>query len=336
MTHDDGGRRRPSVRGVAAAAAVLLAATLGLAPVAVASTAARRPPPPIRILSVRLAAVSGRSSDFPDPDLVRFGDRYVAYGTQSGGDDVPTLTSSDLGRFRRGPDALPVLGRWAVRGHTWAPSVAWVAHVGFVMFYVARELGTSLQCIGRATSRRPLGPFVDRSGAPFLCQRGLGGSIDPSVFVHDGTTFLLWKNDGNAAHRPVRLYAQRLESRLVRVAGPRAVLLRATSPWEGGVIEGPAMVADGDGELLLFGGGDWATAGYAIGDARCTSPLGPCRQLRGSPMLTSGHGYSGPGGPSFVRSRTGRLIMAFSAWRGTVVGYPRGVRSLVLARLELG
>jgi len=48
------------------------------------------------------------------------------------------------------------------------------------------------QCISRAVSDNPAGPFVDERSEPLVCQLELGGSIDPSPFVDaDGTPYLL-------------------------------------------------------------------------------------------------------------------------------------------------
>src|SRR3712207_3655186 len=61
--------------------------------------------------------------DFPDPFVLRVGETWHAYGTNGGGQEVRTLTSTDLVRWRRGPDALPEVGAWAYPGKTWAPEV---------------------------------------------------------------------------------------------------------------------------------------------------------------------------------------------------------------------
>src|SRR5215212_190872 len=61
--------------------------------------------------------------DFPDPFVLRVGSTYHAYATNARGRNVQTLTSDDLVHWRRGPDALPEVGRWAYPGKTWAPEV---------------------------------------------------------------------------------------------------------------------------------------------------------------------------------------------------------------------
>ncbi len=53
------------------------------------------------------------------------------------------------------------------------------------MYYTVREAASQQQCISRAVAAAPAGPFLDDSSGPLVCQRDLGGSIDPSPFVDD-------------------------------------------------------------------------------------------------------------------------------------------------------
>src|SRR6185436_9009693 len=107
-------------------------------------------------------------------------------------------------------DAFPDLPSWVEPGRTWAPSVMRDGDAYF-LFYAAEERRTGYQCIGKARSTSPTGPFRDTRRGPIICQRGLGGSIDPYVFRdRDGTRYLLWKNDGNCCGHQVSLWSQRL------------------------------------------------------------------------------------------------------------------------------
>src|SRR3712207_612543 len=56
------------------------------------------------------------TEDFPDPAVLRVGNRYYAYATQGGGSNIQVLTSPDLTHWTAGPDALPQLGSWASGG----------------------------------------------------------------------------------------------------------------------------------------------------------------------------------------------------------------------------
>ena len=61
--------------------------------------------------------------DFPDPFVLVAGDRYFAYGTQTGDINVQVMESADLDKWEHRGDALPELPSWAARGHTWSPAV---------------------------------------------------------------------------------------------------------------------------------------------------------------------------------------------------------------------
>lgn len=57
------------------------------------------------------------ASDFPDPDVVKFGGTYYAYSTNNGNGNAPVATAGSLtGPWTRRPDAMPTLGAWANGG----------------------------------------------------------------------------------------------------------------------------------------------------------------------------------------------------------------------------
>ena len=140
--------------------------------------------------------------DFPDPFVLRVGDTYYAYATNGNGANVQTASSKDLVHWRPGPDALPKVGSWDFAGNTWAPEVVARPDGTYVLYYTASS-GT--QCIGRAVSKTPQGPFHDTFGGALVCQKADGGSIDPDP----SGGYLYWKNDGNSIGRPTRIWAQR-------------------------------------------------------------------------------------------------------------------------------
>jgi beta-xylosidase len=277
--------------------------------------------------------------DFPDPHLLLVGRTYYAYSTQVGETNVPVMRSSDLIHWGRRSDALPALPGWASPGSTWAPTVL-AQRSTYVLYYTVRQTSSGRQCVSIATGATPDGPFRDSSSAPLVCQRSLGGSIDPSVFTDpSGTTYLLWKGDNNGHGRKTSLWARPLTddgSGFVRSSVP-VRLLTQTARWQAPAIEGPSMVRSGDTYYLFYGAGDWNSSTSAIGYATCHSPLGPCTDRSTSgPWLDSdpdGDAPVGPQGPSLFVDRTGRTRLGFAAWNGRV-GYPRGVRSLWTASLS--
>jgi beta-xylosidase len=260
-----------------------------------------------------------------------WGGRTYAYSTQSGGDNIQVIVSTDLLHWAGPLDALPVLPGWASPGYTWAPAVAADPSGGFEMFYAAEERSSGLECIGRATSASPEGPFVDRGRQPFVCQTSLGGSIDPYVFTDGGTDYLIWKSDG-ADGQPQQLWSEELGEGDRALVGSSALLLSATSSWEDGVVEGPAMLETAGGLFLYFSGNRWSTSSYAIGVVGCDSPVGPCVNApTGQEVSTLSH-LVGPGGPTFFTAADGQVMMAFAAWSGTAS--VDGRRQLYMDRVD--
>jgi beta-xylosidase len=206
----------------------------------------------------------------------------------------------------------------------------------FVLYYTTRVADTTMQCISRAVSEDALGPFVDESAGPMVCQRDLGGSIDPSVVVEDdGAHWLLYKNDGNCCGLRTGIWSQRLSSDGLRVEGPAHELIRADSTWEAALVEGPSMVREGDTYLLFYSANDWASDSYAIGFARCESPRGPCEKATSeAAWMTSTSFARGPGGQEFFDA-VGERWMVYHGWAEGEAGRPGAQRRLYLDVLEV-
>jgi beta-xylosidase len=269
---------------------------------------------------------------FPDPSILVAKGRYYAYSTQSGGENIQVISSSDLLHWSARRDALPVLPSWAQTGFTWAPAVAHNPTGGYEMFYSVRDPHLGLLCIGRAVSATPLGPFVDASAQPYLCQTSLGGSIDPYVFSDHGTDYLIWKSDGENG-KPQQLWSQHLDANHHALVGVPSLLLSATSSWEDGVIEGPAMLQSDGGLFLYFSGNRWSSSAYSIAVVGCNTPLGPCVESPTGQEVSTLSGLRGPGGPTFFVTPHGQTMMAFAAWSGAT-GMATGRRSLYIDTVE--
>jgi beta-xylosidase len=280
-----------------AEASVNLAATVEAAPTVVAAP------------QLHVAA----ASRFADPAVIAIGNRYFAYATRSGGQNIPVMLSTDLVGWTQPIDALPQLPAWA-NGRTWAPAVLQRGD-RYVMWYTARDRASGRQCISVAVADGPLGPFVDNSEAPAICQLDLGGSIDPEVFADEnGDLYLLWKSEDNALGNSTALWSARLSADGLSV-GQHVRLLAGTPGWRGSLIEGPAMTFDGGKYYLFYGANRWNTAAAAIGYAECATPLGPCTDAtQEAPWLASVDMALGPSGPNFFRDLAGQQRMAYHAW----------------------
>jgi Glycosyl hydrolases family 43 len=271
--------------------------------------------------------------DFPDPDVIRVGNTYYAYATNSVEGNVQIIQSTDLTHWTAVGNALPGLPSWAAPRYTWAPAVSEIGG-GFVLYYAADLRGKGVECISVATSVQPQGAFTDRSTAPLECQPSLGGSIDPASYVAaNGTPYLLWKSGGPGSSK---IWSQQLDpAGTAPAAGTSPTLLLVPDQrWQAGTVEAPDLVTAGGSDFLFFSGNDWDGAGYAVGVASCAGPLGPCADATPEPILSSGPGLAGPGGESVFADTSDAWWIAFDAWAPGAVGFPNS-RCLYLRQIDL-
>lgn len=273
--------------------------------------------------------------NFPDAFILPHGAEFVAYSTNDG-PNVPIATSADLVHWSfavdpatgKRRDALPQLGSWAKAGFTWAPEVLQLGSQ-YLLYYTASDRRKNAQCVGVAVANDPLGPFVDSSPEPLVCQLKLGGTIDPSPFRDgDGSLYLYFKNDGNRIHDRTWLWGQRLGPDGRSVVGEPVQLVDDRAGWKEHVVEGPSMVRSPAGYELFYSGGffgwnpeEGGLSPYAMGYATCSGPLGPCTDSPDNPILHSfkekqAGCLSGPGHQSIFEAR-GHAFMSFHAWAAT-------------------
>ena len=252
--------------------------------------------------------------------------------------NVPVSVSSDFATWSPATDALPVLPAWAVPGYTWAPDLhRFGSH--WMLYFTAMLRGTrpAVQCIGSAVGTDPTGPFV-ASPVPFICQLGMGGSIDPRVFVDaDGSTWMLWKSDQNigGATTPTLIWSQRLAPDGRTLVGVPAAILRPDEPWQGTIVEAPDLVRAGSAYWLFYSGNWFNQPAYAIGAARCAGPLGPCADTSPFPLLATNLQGSGPGEASAFED-AGGIWLLYSPWRSLAPKPDLPPRPVFVTRLCVG
>ena len=279
------------------------------------------------------------ASDFADPAILKVGATYFVFATTDGSDNLQAARSTDLVHWSRLADPLPRLPAWqpSTKGYTWAPEVVPVV-AGFVMYYTARLAEIGRQCISVAASMQPAGPFEDRSTAPLVCQRDLGGSIDPSRFVDlDGTAYLVWKNDGNCCGIPTDIWAQQLSADGLSLQGEaKQIGLRTDRTWEGNLIEAPIVLLHDHTYFAFYSANGYAGPDYAVGYATSQSLFGPWVKAPENPILKTRAPAAGPGGQAVVVSPRGQLWLAYHAWDANHIGYDaNGKRAMWIDRLTL-
>jgi hypothetical protein len=195
----------------------------------------------------------------------------------------------------------------------------------YVMYFAARHAGATTdedndQCIGRATSSSPMGPYAAEA-RPVCCglppegaANGLPasnsfgrGALDPEVLrAPDGALYLLvaiTRTEDNIG-------VLRLDAGGAVQGGINAtptILQRVAYPWHygtddgarfGGFLENPSMVFERQTGTYLpfYSAGTWYTENCNTGYARCATPMGPCTPDSRGPFLESGASRTGPGG----------------------------------------
>lgn len=274
--------------------------------------------------------------DFADPFVLTTRDGYFGYSTNAGAGDIQVIRSADLVTWELVGNALASVPGWASAGATWAPSVL-ARDGGYVVYYTVREAASGRQCISRAVASSPTGPFHDGSSGPLVCQRDLGGSIDPSPFVDaDGRAWLLWKAEGSGGP-PQTIWSQELSADGRDLVGEPHPLISADRAFERGVVEAPSLVLDRGTYHLVYAAADWNSRRYTTAVATCAGPAGPCTKPADGRILSTGDRLAGPGGVEVFRARDGALWAAFHAFSEPNVGYPAS-RYLHLApvRVEAG
>lgn len=278
------------------------------------------------------------ATNFPDPQVVRDGDTWVAIATNGNTMNVQTATSADLVTWTAGGDALPAVASWSAEGKVWAPETVKIGNT-WVMYYTTRAPDPAIQCLSVAVADRAQGPYVDASTAPLVCESDVGGTIDASPFIdRDGTAYLSWKNDGNAVAEDTWISIQPMSADGLSLTGAPTRLIRQDLTWEGDLVEAPYLwVDDSSGTPvyhLFYSANSYADGRYAVGHARATSPLGPFTKDP-EPILVSNDVAVGPGHNSLVATGD-EVWMVYHAWNPASVGDDTVGRAMWLSRVQFG
>jgi beta-xylosidase len=268
---------------------------------------------------------------------------FVAFGTGDWPARVPTAHSADAMTWQQGGDALPTLPPWAgsdpKNSLSWAPAAVQIGD-RYVLYITLPDAASGQQCIAAAASPTADGPYTNVGDGPLLCQHDLGGSIDPTT-VRDraGHLHMLWKNDGNSVGAASGLWEQQLTADGLGLVGTAHRLLGADQPWQGGIVEEPALIpATGGGFWLFYSGNFFDKPEYATGLAYCPTLEGPCRNAMDGPFLATPalqqQNQFAPGGLETFRDAKGALWAVFDTWnRPTRNGRFYCCRSLQVAQV---
>lgn len=263
--------------------------------------------------------------DFPDPTIVKAGDTYYAYATQSWADNkmlnIQVASSTDLQQWSLVGDALPLKPSWASTTQDfWAPHVLYDDSLKqYVLFYSGESDDPATgKCIGVAFSDKPTGPFTDM-GHPLVVGAGFV-NIDPMVLVDPvSKKKLLYWGSGFDPLRVQELSADYKSFAPGTIA--KTIMMPRLEKDYTNLIEG-AWVDVMDGKYYLYYSGDNCCgdkAKYAVMIAKANDPFGPfvrlgeANQSGNSVILEKDKEWIAPGHNSIIRDDKDTIWIAYHA-----------------------
>jgi xylan 1,4-beta-xylosidase len=253
-----------------------------------------------------------RAGDFPDPSVIRVGERtfYAVTTSTDWAPFFPIFRSTDLVDWELVGHVFAQRPDWCA-GNFWAPDFA-EKDGRFYVYYTARRKEGTL-CVAVATADRPEGPYLDHG--PLIGQAY--GSIDAMAADDaDGSRWLLWKEDGNAHDRPTPIWAQRLSADGLVLLGEKIELLRNDAPWEGAVVEAPHVIRRNGWFYMFYSGNACCGEGcaYAVGVARARALAGPWEKCPHNPILATNEAFRCPGHGAPVDDGAGNWYYLYHAY----------------------
>lgn len=273
--------------------------------------------------------------DCPDPGVMLDTDGKWALVCTSGGapDAYPIYESSDLVGWTQKGHIFPSGKRpaWAT-GDFWAPEIHRVGG-RYVAYFSARNTDGMLS-IGAASATSRLGPYTD-IGHPLVHDPAMGLIDASEITATDGTPYVIWKEDGNAVGKSTPIHAQKLSADGLSLVGAPSTLMVNDLGWEGGLVEGPWMIAHGGKYFLFYSANAYYDGRYAVGVASAPSPTGPFTK-HGAPILVTGGAWVGPGHCSVVDAPDGDTFMVYHAWKSGCVNAPGCGREVLVDFIAWG
>jgi arabinan endo-1,5-alpha-L-arabinosidase len=297
---------------------------------------ALRPVLGVLFAAIALAQTHGDVSPVHDPAIIRQGDRWYVFATNTfNRKDVPQFCSSDLKEWKFCGHVFDGVPAWALqklpgaRG-IWAPDISY-AHGEYRLYYAVSTFGSNHSVIGLITNKTldPESPnyhwndqgLVLESNAPGAAPDDFN-AIDPNlVQTPSGAMWLAFGSfwDG------IKLRRIDPETGKLSSADTKLYSLASRRPGQT-AIEAPFIVRH-ENYYYLFVSFDRCCRGkdstYKIMVGRASEPTGPFIDRDGKAMLEGGGSllmegndvWKGPGGQSIFSAPAGD-IMAYHAYDG--------------------
>jgi arabinan endo-1,5-alpha-L-arabinosidase len=295
-----------------------------------------RPVPGVLFALAALAQTRGDISPVHDPAIIRQGDRWYVFATNTfNRKDVPQFCSADLKEWKFCGHVFDGVPAWALqklpaaRG-IWAPDVAY-AHGEYRLYYAVSTFGSNHSVIGLTTNKTldPERPDYHWNDEGLVIESNAPGSqpddfnaIDPNLLQAPGGA--MWLAFGSFWDG-IKMRRIDPDTGKLSAADTKLYSLATRRPSQT-AIEAPYVVHH-DSYYYLFVSFDRCCRGkdstYKIMVGRATEPTGPYVDRDGKPMLEGGGTllmegndvWKGPGGQSIFSSAAGD-VMAYHAYDG--------------------
>lgn len=268
------------------------------------SFAARKPAAPLSLSFRNPIPLS-----VADPYVLKDGETYYLYGTQSPRRGFRVYRSTDLvnwedqGLCFQNPDG------WG-KTDFWAPEV-YRRNDTYYLFYSAKNPAAGIRNICIATAKSPLGPFREVKG-PLLPH---GSFIDHHLY-EDPETGTIYCYATVEDRTPNELVCGTLKPSLLEWETSPTAVLGVSQPWENRWVEGPFVLKHGEYYYLMYSGNAFWEPGYSVGYAMSRSPAGPWEKAMDNPLLTMNETVHGTGHHCVVSTPDGEtLVMLYHRHR---------------------
>lgn len=253
--------------------------------------------------------------DYPDPTVIRVGDKYYSAGTSSEwAPAYPMYESDDLVNWNFIGPAFKEMPEWT-EGSYWAPELFHYKDM-YYLFYTARRKSDHQSYIGVASTKDLHEGFTDHG----LLIEWTTEAIDAFVIEDEGKLYVSWKAYGLDQGRTIEILCSEFSPETMSITGEVFTLISGNKDdWEIGAIEGQCIVKHDGYFYMLYSGNACcgSRCDYMVGVARAKTLNGKWEKFSGNPILVGDNNWKCPGHGTLVTTPDNRYFYLCHAYNGT-------------------